>query len=89
MTAAEPDPVMRSRLTAKKAAAPLPVEVTSDPAESLRHPDASFDAGVFTLVLCSITDPGRALAEARRVLRPSGQLIVLEHVRGSGTLARS
>ncbi len=86
--AAEPDPAMRKRLTAKAAAARVPVQVTSDTAESLRHPDASFDAVVFTLVLCGVNSPDRALAEARRVLRPSGQLIVLEHVRGSGTLFR-
>ena len=88
VTAAEPDPAMRRRLTAKAATARVPVEVTSDTAESLRHADASFDAVVFTLVLCSVTSPDRALAEARRVLRPSGQLIVLEHVRGTGSLAR-
>lgn len=86
--AAEPDPAMRRRLTARAATARVPVEVTSDTAESLRHADASFDAVVFTLVLCSVNSPDRALAEARRVLRPSGRLIVLEHVRGSGSLSR-
>lgn len=88
VTAAEPDPAMRSRLTAKAATAHVPVTVTSDAAETLRHPDASFDAVVFTLVLCTVASPARALAEARRVLRPAGALIVLEHVRGTGTLAR-
>ncbi len=85
--AAEPDLAMRKRLTAKAAMARVPVEVTSDTAESLRHADVSFDAVVFTLVLCSVNSPDRALAEARRVLRPSGRLIVLEHVRGSGSLS--
>jgi SAM-dependent methyltransferase len=88
VVAAEPDPAMRRRLTARLATARVPAEVTGDAAGSLRHPDASFDAVVFTLVLCSVASPDRALAEARRVLRPSGLLIVLEHVRGHGGLAR-
>lgn len=88
VVAAEPDPAMRRRLTARLAAAPVPTEVTGDFAESLQHADASFDAVVFTLVLCSVASPDRALAEARRVLRPSGRLIVLEHVRDSGPMAR-
>ncbi len=79
---------MRRRIAAKLPGAPVPVQLTDDAAEALRHPDASFDAVAFTLVLCTVTDPGRALAEARRVLRPGGRLIVLEHVRGSGSLAR-
>ncbi len=54
---------------------------------ALRHPDACFGAVVFTLVLCSVASPDRALAKARRVLRPDGRLIVLEHVRGRGRLA--
>ena len=85
---AEPDAAMRRRLATRLAQAVVPVEVSSDPAERLRYADASFDAVVFTLVLCSVTSPDRALAEARRVLRPSGRLIILEHVRGTGTLAR-
>ncbi|MGH3254282.1 MAG: class I SAM-dependent methyltransferase [Streptosporangiaceae bacterium] len=88
VVAAEPDPAMRRRLAAKLAGAPVPAELTSDAAEALRQPDASFDAVVFTQVLCTVTDLDRALAEARRVLRPGGQLIVLEHVRGNGSLAR-
>lgn len=88
VVATEPDPAMRRRMAAKLADAPVPAEVADDAAEALRHPDASFDAVVFTLALCTVTDPDRALAEARRVLRPGGRLIVLEHVRGSGSLAR-
>jgi ubiquinone/menaquinone biosynthesis C-methylase UbiE len=66
----------------------VPVEVTDAAAESLPFSDASFDAVVFTLVLCTVTDPDRALAEARRVLKPTGRLVALEHVRGTGRLAR-
>ena len=88
VVAAEPDAAMRRRLAARLAQAAVPVELSSDPAEGLRYPDASFDAVVFTLVLCSVASPDRALAEARRILRPSGRLIILEHVRGTGTRAR-
>ncbi len=92
MVAAEPDPAMRKRLEAKLASKPagrrVPVEVSDAAAESLPHPDASFDAVVFTLVLCTVTDPDRALAEARRVLKRTGRLVVLEHVRGTGRPAR-
>lgn len=88
VVATEPDPAMRRRLAAKVAAQALPVEVDQAPAEALPYRDASFDAVVFTLVLCTVADPDRALAEARRVLRPTGRLVVLEHVRGDGRLAR-
>ncbi len=49
-------------------------------AESLPFPDANFDSVVSTLTLCSVRDPVRALEEIRRVLRPGGQLLFMEHV---------
>lgn len=49
-------------------------------AEQLDLPDASADAVVSTAVLCSVRDLGRALAEARRVLRPGGRFVFVEHV---------
>ncbi len=57
--------------------------------ESLPFPDASFDTVVSTLVLCSVPRQARALAELRRVLRPGGSLLFIEHVRSdSPRLAR-
>lgn len=52
-------------------------------ASLLGFADASFDAVTGSLVFCSIVDPLAALAEVRRVLRPGGRLLLLEHVRGA------
>jgi ubiquinone/menaquinone biosynthesis C-methylase UbiE len=76
----EPDRHMRRRLEQRLADAPVPPEVVEAPAEDLPFPDASFDTVVSTLVLCSVRDPARAAAEAGRVLRPSGRLVLIEHV---------
>ncbi len=83
----EPDPAMRAKLTAKLHQAVRPTEVVDAPAENLPFADAAFDVAVCTLVLCTVDDPARALAEARRVLVPGGRLVVLEHVAGVGRLA--
>ena len=88
VTVAEPDPFMRKRLWPKRADARVPVEVSSAGAEALPFPDDSFDTVVSTLVLCTVRDQGLALGEIRRVLRPGGRLLFLEHVRAPGSKAR-
>lgn len=74
---AEPDRWMRRRLEARAPSA----TILPSPAERLDLPDASVDTVVTTLVLCSVPDVAATLAEARRVLRPGGRLVFLEHVR--------
>lgn len=56
------------------------IEIREASAVSLPFPDASFDAVVSTLVLCSVPDPDVVLREIRRVLRPNGTFVYLEHV---------
>jgi len=53
-------------------------------AQSLPFADGSFDAVTASLTFCSVADPARGLAEARRVLVGGGRLALLEHTRGSG-----
>ncbi|MCK6523191.1 methyltransferase domain-containing protein [Myxococcota bacterium] len=76
----EPDPDMRARLARRAAAERPDAELLDAPAESLPLPDASVDVVVSTLVLCSVAEQAPALAELRRVLRPGGRLLFLEHV---------
>ncbi len=57
-------------------------------AEQLPLPDHSADTVVSTLVLCSVTDLPRAAREITRVLRPTGQLLLLEHVRAGTPTAQ-
>ncbi len=77
----EPEEPMARRLRAKLVARPLAAEVVSAPAEAIPFADASFDAAVATLVLCTVRDQAQALAELRRVLVPGGRLVFIEHVR--------
>jgi ubiquinone/menaquinone biosynthesis C-methylase UbiE len=88
VTIAEPDPFMRNRIGPKLEEARVPVEVSAAGAEALPYPDGSFDTVVSTLVLCTVPDQEAALDEVRRVLRPGGRLLFIEHVRAAGSAAR-
>jgi ubiquinone/menaquinone biosynthesis C-methylase UbiE len=57
----------------------LPIEFIAHTGEALPLADASVDTAVFTFTLCTIPDPLKALREARRVLKPSGELLFAEH----------
>lgn len=79
----EPEEPMAKRLERRAAASGRPVTVIRAAAESLPFPDDSFDTAVSTLVLCTVRDPEKALAELDRVLKPGGKLLFLEHVRSN------
>jgi ubiquinone/menaquinone biosynthesis C-methylase UbiE len=78
---AEPDRDMRKRLAASVArSGRAGVEISEASLRTLPFADGELDAVVCTLVLCSVRDPAAALAEIRRVLRPGGALVFIEHV---------
>lgn len=81
LTLVEPDPHMTKRLREKLVDSGRDAEVVEAPAEELPFPDNSFDTAAVTLVLCTVPDQPAALAEIKRVLKPGGQLLFLEHVR--------
>ena len=78
---AEPREPMTRRLERKLRAYPIPTRVIRAPAEELPVESETFDWVVSTLVLCTVEDPLRALGEVRRVLKPTGRLLFIEHVR--------
>ncbi|GCD96102.1 class I SAM-dependent methyltransferase [Embleya hyalina] len=80
----EPDAAMRRHLAARPDRCAVPAEVVPAVAEELPFADESFDVVVATLAFCSVADPARAASEIRRVLRPDGRLVVLEHVAATG-----
>jgi ubiquinone/menaquinone biosynthesis C-methylase UbiE len=85
VVAVEPEPFLRDRAAEAAAAASVTVKVVDGTASALPLEDASCDAGVASLVLCSVPDQAAALAELRRVVRPGGELRFYEHVL-AGTL---
>lgn len=87
----EPDPFMAQRIRPRLEALPAEtrarVRLHSAPAEHLPFADAEFDCAVVTLVLCSVSDPQVSIAELRRVLKPGGELRIVEHVKAGGKKA--
>jgi ubiquinone/menaquinone biosynthesis C-methylase UbiE len=78
---AEPDEHMRRRLERRAGEVFPAAEIVDAGVERLPFPDATFDTAVVTFVLCSVADQKAALRELARVLKPSGRLLFLEHVR--------
>jgi len=58
---------------------PVPLEIIQAPAEALPLANCSIDTAVITYTLCSVDDPAQALREVRRVLKPKGRVLFLEH----------
>lgn len=78
--AVEPDPYLRGPAERAALAAPVPVTVLEGSAEDLPVERSSCEAGVVSLVLCSVPDQAAALASIRGALRPGAELRFFEHV---------
>jgi ubiquinone/menaquinone biosynthesis C-methylase UbiE len=77
----DPDPFMLERARKRATELALPIELHQTGAEALPFDRARFDTVVMTFSLCTIPDVPSSLAEIRRVLKPSGRLLFVEHTR--------
>jgi ubiquinone/menaquinone biosynthesis C-methylase UbiE len=75
----EPSPEMLAKARKQAAWVHFPVRLMEGEAENLPLEDRSIDSVVTTWTLCSVRDPMAALRQIRRVLRPGGRLIFIEH----------
>jgi ubiquinone/menaquinone biosynthesis C-methylase UbiE len=80
VVAVEPESYLRELAYKAASTATVEVRVVDGVAQRLPADEASFDAGVASLVLCSVPNQQQALAELRRVIRPGGELRFYEHV---------
>jgi ubiquinone/menaquinone biosynthesis C-methylase UbiE len=83
LTVTEPDPHMFKQLRQRAAKVCAGADLVQAGAEDLPFEEDSFDTAVVTLVLCTVPDQPAALREIKRVLKPDGQLLFLEHVRSN------
>ncbi|NUO43854.1 MAG: class I SAM-dependent methyltransferase, partial [Streptomyces sp.] len=79
VVAIEPERALRQLAVESALRSEVPVDVVPGAAEALPVKSEAFDAAVVSLVLCSVRDVPRALAEIRRVLRPGGMVRFFEH----------
>lgn len=80
LVAIEPNLKMYPRLRAKAQEFGVDVDLRGLRGESIDLPDESTDLVICTLVLCSVDEPERVVAEIRRILRPGGRYVFIEHV---------
>ncbi len=81
LMATDVGPAMLERAARRTAEAPVPVRLERADVQHLPYPDDSFDTVLATCVFCSVPDPVAGLRELRRVVRPDGRVLLLEHVR--------
>ncbi len=79
--AVDPNPMLPARVAERRGGVSFPVEISHHSAEGLPYDDRTFDCVVSTWTLCTISAPLPALTEVRRVLRPEGRFLFLEHGR--------
>lgn len=80
LTGLEPNPHMHSYLKQKAEDTGTAIEIITGTSEEIPASDESFDAAVSTLVLCSVENLDKTLSEIRRILRPGGRFLFIEHV---------
>lgn len=88
--AVEPNPMMLGRMYSQAKRYGIEIDLRHAGAERMEVESESAELVVSTLVLCSVHDPGQVTAEVRRVLRPGGRFVFLEHVAAEpGTVLRT
>src|SRR5919198_1909581 len=88
LTGIELSPAMLEIARARARELGREVDLRVGDAQALEFREDSFDTVVCTLSLCTIPDDRKAVSEVRRVLRPGGRFVLLEHVRSPNRLAR-
>ncbi|HWR43456.1 class I SAM-dependent methyltransferase [Sporomusa sp.] len=79
-------PGMLQKAKQKLTKAKIPVTLLEMDAQDMTFPDNSFDTVIATCVFCSVPDPVQGLQEVKRVCKPGGRIVLLEHVRSENPL---
>jgi ubiquinone/menaquinone biosynthesis C-methylase UbiE len=89
VTAIEPEQILLKQAIKNANLLTPSITVFQGQSEKLPFRNSCFDSVVFTLVLCSVLDPIKSLQEAKRVLKPGGKIVLLEHIKADSSLLLS